>query len=241
MLPEEFLNVSVRDQFHLLDRKTGFAIAERGRKNGFPKGGKIPEDMGDLLVTAKREFKEETGFDLDTVPELKFTSINPGAVKGEYLFFLVIIKEDVSKQIIEAFEGRPVSVPSAGGGAYVSPALMPKSGGHRYNSELFDLKFTNEPIHLDRAHDERGLSLCLTQGLIKLTLSESWGSSKKVTKDLTPEEYTEYKAANPGKTLTDYLNFKKVPENQHFKFPFKGGQLSYQQKLQKYQQKLLNN
>jgi hypothetical protein len=241
MLPEMFLNASVRDQFHLLDKKTGFAIAERGRKSGFPKGGQIPEDKGDLLVTAKREFKEETGFDLDTIPELEFIPVNPGAVKGQYLFFLVVIKEDVSKQIIEAFEGRSVPVASAGGGAYVPPALMPKSGGHRYNSELFDLKFTNQPINLDRAHDELGLNLCLANGSIKLTASESWGSSKKVVKDLTPEEYAEYKTANPGKTLTDYLNFKKVPENQHFKFQFKGGQLSYQQKFQKYQQKLLNN
>ena len=207
MMPESIVNSGIKDQYHLLNVKIGFLLASKGSKNVFPKGGLLPEDDGDLLKTAKREFKEETGFDIGAVPGLTFKPINPDAVEGQYLFYLVKITDEIAKQILEAFEGRSDLSPSSGGGKYVPPPHRPKVGGHRYYSELFDLKFTDEPINLDKDHDDQILAKCISDGLIKLK---------------PPAKYVP-----PSQRIGD----KKMG----------GGDIDYQQKFQKYQQKLLNN
>jgi 8-oxo-dGTP pyrophosphatase MutT (NUDIX family) len=276
IFPETLLNSAIRDQFHLLNLGYGIGIASKGKiRYTFPKGGKEDKDAGSLFATAKREFREETGFDLDSIRGLNFKEIN---FRGNYQFYFVIINDDIGRDILQAYNG--------GGG----------SVGHRYYSELFNLQFIDNPdLLLDEPNllEKSILNECLklpevlaaipknptkegfkSSGLSwkkylislgidpdntphkqpyivgykpPIDIEEGDGGAARAARAPTKEEYEaypEYKRTNPTKTWNDYLGSIGIRAIDYFKYQEPkqgGGDIDYQQKFQKYQQKLLNN
>lgn len=132
ILNEDFVN-PIYEKYHIVDNGNSCKICISNNKDGIPKGRSNIEETFDK--TAIREFKEETGFDLyelnnnliplpiPSVDKVKNNILYDIGIHDRYQIYFISVDTEIANKILDSYRY------------------------HRYNSELFNLRFINEKIN----------------------------------------------------------------------------------------------
>ena len=131
ILNENFVN-PIYEKYHIVDDGYSCKICISNNLDGIPKGRSNIEET--FNKTAIREFKEETGFDLyelnnnliplpiPSVDKVKNNILYDIGIYGRYQIYFISVDTEIANKILVSYSN------------------------HRYNSELFKLRFINEKI-----------------------------------------------------------------------------------------------
>jgi hypothetical protein len=146
LFPEHQINIAGAPERHLVDTGVGAYLTRASFVNstGYPKGGRIGADGGDLRQTALREFQEETGFNFRPLLGGGLVMHNVG-VHNDYQYYFIVVDNAIAQDILNAY------------GA-------PGAPGRRFNSELFNLRFVNTNAGLNLDQSSRTVTTALVVG-----------------------------------------------------------------------------
>ena len=146
LFPEHQINIAGAPERHLIDTGIGAYLTRASFVNstGYPKGGRIGADGGNLDVTALREFQEETGFDFRPLLDAGLVMHNVGVHNG-YQYYFIVVDNAIAQNILNAYG-------------------IPGAPGCRFNSELFNLRFVNTNAGLNLDDSSRTVTTALVAG-----------------------------------------------------------------------------